>query len=195
MAIVGSRKRPGKRLSKKQRTRRAMSLDMEKKVMALYTAGATNAQIAEACDLTDSSHAGKWIEVAFKNHGPSEKQRTTARRVAEARLDALWRAAFLKATGSGSDPRWAAVCVSLHDRYSKLWGTDAPIEHRHAGSTAKDAVPIAHTTTVLDRTELTGMDDEQLRQAIDIAAEAAAAAPRAAAASPPADGTGAPPAS
>ncbi len=164
-----SKKKP---TTPKQRQNHLATVERDKRIIALVRAGATMQQVAEAEGLYDRQYASKCYWQAMERYGPSPQTVAQVRSRQQDRLDALMRTAWPKATNPhGPDLKWFDRVLQIHDRESRLNGTDAPSQHRHGG--AKGAAPIAISTTIITDGELAELSDQELADAITAAQEAA----------------------
>lgn len=108
----------------------AMSNDRIRSTLALWTAGATYADIAAQFNFRTPAVAALAIERALAESVDDTADKTKMRRRMSLTLDRLLRAVMPKAINSENPEQLPAVRTALTvvERYSKLNGLDAPVQ-------------------------------------------------------------------
>lgn len=112
-------------------TVQAMSNDRVRSALALWTAGATYGDIAAQFGFRSPAVAAMAIERALAESVDDTQDKTKLRRRMSLTLDRLLRAVMPKAINAENPEQLPAVKVALTvvERYSKLNGLDAPVQH------------------------------------------------------------------
>lgn len=109
----------------------SMNNETVRSALALWTAGATYADIAAQFRLRSPAVAGMAIERALSESVDDTQDRTKLRRRMSLTLDRLLRAVMPKAIDTQNPEQLPAVRTALTvvERYARLNGLDAPIQH------------------------------------------------------------------
>ena len=108
-----------------------MSNDRVRSALALWTAGATYGDIAAQFGFRSPAVAAMTIERALAESVDDTQDKTKLRRRMSLTLDRLLRSVMPKAINTENPEQLPAVRVALTvvERYSKLNGLDAPVQH------------------------------------------------------------------